>query len=162
MIEVDRGGVRGLGRLGRITYAALALVILGAAALPIAHGLLQRSGGCQPQSWVDWHIAMKQACLTPAYVCENMTTSKMLADPEIRESYRRAFEAGAPEVLAGLDALVSEMRTQFGCADAKGEPSAPGHPHAEPSLPPGHPPIPGRRGSPPPYGFDDSQRSLSI
>jgi hypothetical protein len=138
-------------RPGAVARVGLGLLLLAMATLATAsawRGYQVAGEGCEPVSWADWHLAMRQQCLTPAYVCENMTEARLLEDPELREAYRRAFEAGQPSPLAGLEALVSQMRSSFGCEGARAAP------HAAPSpqlrLPPGHPPIDGAPAHRPP------------
>ena len=150
------------GTAARLTFALLALGTLGvafvsmardadaarpAAVVPAASPVAADGAqACEPHNWVDWHIAMRRSCLTPAYVCHNMTSAKLMEDPAVREQFRGALEAGRPEPIAELDALVAHMRSRYGCegasADAPGEPSSP-------ALPPGHPPLPDRRRLPP-------------
>jgi hypothetical protein len=120
-------------------FAALSMLSVAVVlALPLVHEL--GGSGCEPRSWVDWHVAMKSACLTPAYVCENMTAAKMLEDPQLAEAYAGALRAGEA---AELDALVGHLRAAYGCEGApstgnvgQGEPAP-----ESPRLPPGHPPV---------------------
>jgi hypothetical protein len=149
-----RAPTRRAGRGFALAFLGMLLGVATAVAIPLA-----RSGGgagsCEPRNWVDWHVAMKRDCLTPAYVCHNMTSSKLLEDPELARAFRDALVAGDPGPLASLDALVARMRSAYGCSDARARP--PGGPFLgrEPRLPPGHPPIPaepelpdlGRRGT---------------
>ena len=129
-------------RAYRILTLSLVVGIVALAAVPA-----MRAGGqpdsCQPESWVDWHLAMKRECLTPAYVCHNMTSSKLLEDPELAAAYRDALQGGDPAPLASLDDLVGRMRSQYGCSDDGAAPPA-----RRPRLPPGHPPIDGRPHAP--------------
>ncbi|BDG04446.1 zinc ribbon domain-containing protein [Anaeromyxobacter oryzae] len=137
-------GVAGTGETGprrpsravRLVAAAATLAAVALVALP-AVARWRASDACAPRSWLDWHVAMKKACLTPEYVCENMTSAKLLADPEVAAAYRSALEAGEPGAIDHLDALVGGMRSDYGCDGATGE----AHAGAVPSLPPGHPPI---------------------
>jgi hypothetical protein len=129
---------RPVSRLFRIAFFGLVLTVIGAVAVPtlLADGGQAAPSSCQPHSWIDWHVAMKQECLTPAYVCHNMTSQKLLDDPELAAAYRDALRAGDPAPLANLDELVGRMRAAYGCPDAAEGPA----PRA-PRLPPGHPPI---------------------
>ncbi|HUL58023.1 MAG TPA: zinc ribbon domain-containing protein [Anaeromyxobacteraceae bacterium] len=149
------------GATARLAFVLLALGTMGIAFVSVARdadaarpaaGALVASPvaadappACEPHTWVDWHIAMRRACLTPAYVCHNMTSAKLMEDPAVREAFRGALEAGRPEPIAQLDALVAHMRSRFGCDAASDEAPAP----PDPGLPPGHPPVPGRPRLPP-------------
>jgi len=132
-------------RRRRAARIGLLLLVLGAGtalASPIYRGW--RSNGCEPQNWIDWHLAMHRQCLTQSYVCENMTTAKMLDDPDVAAAYRAALAAGSREPMPGLAEMVGRMRLSYGCKPERGAhvegPEMPeGHPAA---LPPGHPPIP--------------------
>jgi hypothetical protein len=131
-------------RAFRFALLGLAVGVISAATVP---GLFRRAsagaiGACEPQSWVDWHVAMKRECLTPAYVCHNMTPSKLLEDPQLAKEFRAALEAGDPEPLASLDELVGGMRARYGCGDPGDAPRA-APPRSTPRLPPGHPPVHG-------------------
>jgi hypothetical protein len=149
------------GRLARLAILGTTLALALALAQPGVRAA--RAGGCEPVSWQDWHLAMRRQCLTPGYVCQNMTTPGMLADPDVAAGYRQALSRGVD----GYDALaevVGQMRETFGCdpeADAgrlvpRARPGAgaaplpPGMPDddvhrglrgAPPGLPPGHPPV---------------------
>lgn len=131
-------------RPGPVARIGLGLLLLAITTVATASAWrsYRGSGGCEPQSWADWHLAMKQECLTPAYVCENMTPAKLLDDPQLREAFRRSFEAGEPSPLRGLEALVGQMRAEFGC-EGGGAPGSHAAPPPHPRLPPGHPPIDG-------------------
>jgi len=124
-----------LGRLARLALAGSLLLLLAASAGPAARALL--SGGCRPQNWVDWHVAMRRQCLSPAYVCRNMTTAKMLDDPSVSAGYREALEAGQ-DALPALSDLVGRLRETYGC-----EPERAAGPRGAPAsrLPPGHPAV---------------------
>ena len=138
-------------RAARVGLLALVLGAGTVLATPVYRGW--RSSGCEPRNWIDWHLAMRRQCLTQAYVCDNMTSAKMLDDPEIAAAYRAALAAGSRDPVPGLEELVDRMRLSYGCKPEPGArfeaPEMPkGHPAA---LPPGHPPIP--HGSPS-YGFE--------
>jgi hypothetical protein len=137
-------------RAARLVLLGLVLGAGTALATPVYRGW--RSSGCEPRNWIDWHLAMRRQCLTRAYVCENMTSAKMLDDPEIAAAYRAALAAGSRDPVPGLEEMVGRMRLSYGCVPEPGArfeaPELPeGHPAA---LPPGHPPVPGS----PSYGFE--------
>jgi hypothetical protein len=121
--------------------------MLGAAAEPA----LRRVDGCQPRSWADWHLAMRRQCLSQEYVCRNMTTAQMLADPDVAAEYRSGL-AGGRDASLELAELVGGMRRSYGCSPEVGAAAGPpsrawlpkGHPPIGDRLPPGHPPIGGR------------------
>jgi predicted nucleic acid-binding Zn ribbon protein len=146
---------RRTSRAFRIAFLTLALGVVLAATLPGMRGETVRPASCEPESWADWHQAMRSACLTPAYVCHNMTSSKLLEDPQLAAEYRAGLAAGDPAPLSGLDELVARMRSAYGCGDAPAPPQADPFQGAAPRLPPGHPPVPatpelpafGRRGA---------------
>lgn len=149
------GEALGPGRAARARRRVLALSVtalaLAAAAWPAWEGL-NAHAPCEPRGWIDWHIAMRQACLTPSYVCHNMTSAKLLEDPALARALRHAFETGDPEPLHDLDALVGQMRARYGCDGALAAPRP-----AQPRLPPGHPPIGPGEQTPrfaPPSGLD--------
>lgn len=125
-------------RAGVVAFAGLA--VLGALALPVIGRV--RGGQCEPHSWADWHVAMARACLTPDYVCENMTSAKMLEDPQLAAELRHALRAGRGGALAHLDALVAHVREAYGCASSDASRPAPALDPPDPRLPPGHPPVP--------------------
>lgn len=137
-----RAPPRGARVVGGLTVAAALLTV----ALPVLAKLTAADPACEPRSLGDWHLAMRRACVTPAYVCENLTASKLLQDPEVARVFRQAITAGSPEALDRLDALVGHVRDRFGCGDAGHPVSEP--PDALPALPPGHPPIGGGPGVP--------------
>jgi hypothetical protein len=99
------------GRLARLAILGTTLALALALAQPGVRAA--RAGGCEPVSWQDWHLAMRRQCLTPGYVCQNMTTPGMLADPDVAAGYRQALSRGVD----GYDALaevVGQMRETFG------------------------------------------------
>jgi len=141
-------------RPARLVGALGLLAVAGAIAWPAAFGG-RAATSCEPQGWVGWHAAMRQSCLTPEYVCANMTPAKLLSDPETADAYQAAISAGDRPALAQVYALVAHLRAAYGCGELSGSADAtpaapglqlpPGHPpipQAEPQLPPGHPPIP--------------------
>jgi hypothetical protein len=135
--EEDRMKSRAL----RGGFLLLSVVALTAVALPIYRGTQQR--GCQPENWIDWHLAMRQQCLTPQYVCDNMTTAKMLRDPDLAAAYRQGIAAGVADPVPMLAEMVGRMRRSYGCApesDREGGSTLPGPlrgsgPQARPSGP---------------------------
>ena len=124
---------------GRLVASAVLLVALLAAAPVVARPLLRhlRSDRCQPTNWMEWHLAMRQQCLTPSYVCEHMTTPGMLQDPDVA----RSFSAGAEGGPSRLSDLVGQMRSAYGCAPEGAPESGPAF-HPEPPVSPRAFPIP--------------------
>ncbi len=145
-------GAPARGRAGRavrsFVVAAAGLAVLAVLALPMVRAA-RGASGCEPHSWTDWHAAVERACVTPAYLCENMTSAKLLQDPEIAGELRDALRAGQGQASAmqDLDALVGHLRDVYGCEGAGAPPGLRGA-QPEPVLPPGHPPIPGSPRSP--------------
>jgi hypothetical protein len=125
--------------LRTLAVAATGLAVLTLLALPLVRAS-RGASGCEPHSWTDWHIAMQRSCVTAAYVCENMTSAKLLQDPEIVGGLRDALGGGLGAI-EDLDALVGHMREVYGCEGAT-DPSGTQRIHPDPRLPPGHPPIP--------------------
>lgn len=142
--------VRARGRAGRtvrtFAVAATGLAVLAVLALPLVRSA-RGASPCEPHSWTDWHVAIEQACLTPVYVCENMTSAKLLQDPAIAGELEESMGAGRTGARAHLDALVGHLREVYGCEGA-GDPHGLRRAGPEPRLPPGHPPIPSAPGSP--------------
>jgi len=134
-----RAPARRVGRGFLVAFLGLLLGVAAAIAIPAARSEAEPSGSCQPRSWVDWHVAMKRECLTPAYVCHNMTPGKLLEDPELAAAFRDALVAGDPGPLASLDRLVSRMRSAYGCSD---DPPPPPQHRPDPPRPPRPPPRP--------------------
>ncbi len=116
--------------LRRATAAAVALLLLAAAAPVVVRPLLRqlREVACHPSNWLEWHAAMRDQCLKPAYVCENMTTWKLLQDPDVAHS----FVHGQTR----LGEMVGRMRRAYGCEPEGGRAfgAAPG-PRVEPASP---------------------------
>jgi hypothetical protein len=153
-------------RYARIGLFALGLLAVGALALPAVRAA--GSSGCEPKNWMDWHLAMRQQCLAPRYVCEHMTSAEMLRDPQIAAAYREGLAAGRPEPVRGLARMVGQMRAMYGCEPEAG--AAPDRGAAASSsgrLPPGHPPVGGscpfagpdaglipHPAGPPPFAFE--------
>lgn len=125
-------------RLLRIGIPSLALVAAGALALPAYRATAP--SGCRPDNWVGWHLAMRQQCLEPSYVCEHMTSAEMLRDPEIAAAWREGFAAGRAEPVRGLSRMVGRMRAAYGCEPEPGAPPEAGA-SFQGELPPGHPPV---------------------
>jgi hypothetical protein len=140
------------GRVGLalrpFVVAASGLAVLTALALPMVRAA-RGASSCEPHSWTDWHVAVQRACVTPAYVCENMTSAKLLQDPEITGELRDALGAGQAQgsAMDDLDAVVGHLRDVYGCEGAGAPHGVRGAP-PEPVLPPGHPPIPSSPRSP--------------
>ncbi len=132
--------------LRTLAVAATGLAVLSVLALPLVRSA-RGSSLCEPHSWTDWHVAIEQACVTPAYVCENMTAAKLLQDPAIAGELQEATGAGRAGARAHLDAMVGHMREVYGCEGAI-DPHGLRRAGPEPRLPPGHPPIPSAPGAP--------------
>jgi hypothetical protein len=117
-------------RRRRLAAGAVLLAVVLAGGAVGARPLLQRwhGSGCEPTSWVEWHVAMRRQCLTPSYVCEHMTTAGLMQDPEVARSYSDSA-GGDPSHLSDL---VGRMRDAYGCAPEAGpafqtEPSPSAH-----------------------------------
>jgi hypothetical protein len=129
------------GRARRVLAGVALLALVGGAVTAAAPAVsaLRAGNRCEPQSWADWHLAMKRECLTPAYVCANMTSSKLFDDPQVGDAYRSAVQGGDAALAAHLEALVGQLRAAYGC---EGPAQVHGRtPPRSPHLPPGHPPI---------------------
>jgi predicted nucleic acid-binding Zn ribbon protein len=174
-VETRAQGRRPARRMRLLASAAalgaVALVALPAVARLGASEASPSETGCEPRTFAGWHLAVEQACVAPAYVCENMTTESLLADPQVSTAYRRALEAGRPGAIGRIDALVSHVRSVYGCDGAAeaGDRSAaagllpPGHPPVgggAAALPPGHPPIGGDASRLPPGHPPVGERGL--
>ncbi len=144
-------GRGGRGRLGRTlrasSVAVLGIATLAVLALPMVRTARGATSGCEPRSWTDWNSAIQRACVSASYVCENMTSAKLLQDPALAGELSDALRAGKGYARDHLDALVGHMREVYGC-EAAGAPLAPGSVDPSPRLPPGHPPIPSGPSSP--------------
>ena len=77
----------------RFGLPSIGLLAAGALALPAVRAA--GPGGCEPGDWMDWHLAMRQQCLEPQYVCRHMTSAEMLRDPQIAAAYREGLAAEA-------------------------------------------------------------------
>ena len=139
------------GRLGRAlrasSVAVLGIATLAVLALPLVRTARGATSGCEPRSWTDWNRAIQRACVSASYVCENMTSAKLLQDPALAGELGEALRAGRSYARDHLDALVGHMREVYGC-DGVGEPLSPGSVGPSLHLPPGHPPIPSAPMSP--------------
>jgi hypothetical protein len=126
-------------RVRRRALLAAFTVLLGlAAAAPVlARPLLHRlrGGGCEPSSWTEWHAAVERQCLEAAYVCDHMTTPRLLADPEIA----RAFRTAPPDHVAHLADMVGRVRTAYGCTPETGAALKSPAPVVPPAFPPREP-----------------------
>lgn len=151
----------GEGRMVRVlrtlSVALLGVATLGALAVPVVRSARGAAPGCEPHSWNDWNVAMERSCVTPAYVCENMTSTKLLQDPALAGELSEALRAGKAYARDHLDALVGHMREVYGC-DGTGAPHAPRSMEPAQRLPPGHPPIPGA----PPSPMFDAPEAVTI
>ncbi len=104
---------RGTRRVLAGLVAIAALVLAGPV---IARPLLRHLRSCEPSNWLEWHAAMQKQCLQPAYVCDNMTTGKLMQDPDVA----RSFHSDAGET-SYLSELVGRMRSHYGCAPEQRE-----------------------------------------
>jgi hypothetical protein len=124
--------VRTAPRKGRRLLAGLVALFALALGLPVlARPLIRQlqSDTCEPSNWVEWHAAMRKQCLKPSYVCQHMTTAKLLEDPQVARSFRR----GASH----LAELVGRMRESYGC-ERESDPAF--HQRLGPIVPPAFPP----------------------
>src|SRR6266508_3616938 len=66
-----------------LAFGLLGIAVLAVAGPVVARPVLRqlRTGRCEPTNLVEWHVAVHDRCLKPSYVCEHMTTRKMLEDP---------------------------------------------------------------------------------
>ena len=110
-------GARLPARLRWLVFGLFAATALALAGPRIAQPLLRylRADRCEPVNIMEWHVAMRQRCLKPSYVCEHMTTPKMLEDPDVARSFSRGADAESP-----LTEMVGRMRHAFGCAPEAG------------------------------------------
>jgi hypothetical protein len=122
----------GSRRTARRLAASLGLLAVVVAAGPVVARPLLRQlhppDACEPTNWVEWHVAMKNQCLKPSYVCEHMTTGTLMSDPDIASSLQAEPDADTSH----LSALVRRMRNAYGCAPESG-PAFHGH-SAHPQL----------------------------
>ncbi len=133
-------------RLLRIALPSLA-TLAAVAALPAVRAT--GSSGCQPRTWADWHLALRQQCVEQRYVCEHMTGAEMLRDSDIAAAQRDGLAIERRDVVRMLSHVVGQTRAKYGCdaAAEAPEPEAlpPGHPPVGEQwarrLPPGHPPV---------------------
>lgn len=127
-----------LFRILPLAPALLILSLLAAAASGMARG--PGAGACEPQTWLDWHVAVKTQCVTRTYVCHNMTPSKLLRDPRVVDAYEDALASNDRERIAEMDTLIGQIRSAYGCGSAPDRlpRAAPGR---APWVPPGHPPM---------------------
>ena len=127
----------GSRRKARRLAASLGLLAVIVAAGPVVARPLLRQlhpEACEPTNWVEWHVAMKNQCLKPSYVCEHMTTGTLMSDPDIA----RSMQDEPGEDITHLSALVGRMRSAYGCAPESG-PAFHGHsahPHLDRQLDP--------------------------
>jgi hypothetical protein len=124
----------GEGRIPRLAVG-LGLVAMLALLTPLVGRPLVthlKSASCEPANWREWHVAMRERCLAPSYVCQHMTTPELLRDPDVAG----AFPPGGLGVESSeLSDLVGRMRRDFGCAPEAGQttrlPEAPTAPFPE-------------------------------
>ncbi len=111
--QAPRPGSRVPARLRWIILGAFAAAALALAAPVLGPPLLRqaRAERCEPVDIAEWHVAMRQRCLKPSYVCEHMTTARMLQDPDVARSF-----SGEADGESSLSEMVGRMRQAFGCA----------------------------------------------
>lgn len=140
-------------RIGLPSLAAAAAIL----ALPAVRA--GGSSGCQPRSWADWHLALREQCVEQSYVCEHMTSAEMMRDSDIADAQRDGLALERRELVRILSHVVGQTRARYGCDAAPTEappPAAlpPGHPpvdgYGTGELPPGHPPVDGDQADLPP------------
>ncbi|HTT69726.1 MAG TPA: hypothetical protein VMG32_00775 [Anaeromyxobacteraceae bacterium] len=118
------------GRFPRLAVGLGLLAMLALLAPLVGRPLVTRfkESRCEPSNWREWHVAMRERCLAPSYVCQHMTTSELLRDPDVAG----AFPSGSDAESSELSELVGRMRRDFGCAPeerpAGQEPEAPAAP----------------------------------
>jgi hypothetical protein len=138
---------RDQGTLFRILPLVPAALILGLVSAAALAGLARAPAaqGCEPRTWRDWHVAVKRECVAPAYVCHNLTSSRLLDDPEVAGAYEDALASNDRQQIQEMDRLVGQLRAAYGCAPSPGRlPAA--SPHGPGLLlPPGHPSVGGDR-----------------
>ncbi|HEY6099923.1 MAG TPA: hypothetical protein VIW03_10865 [Anaeromyxobacter sp.] len=71
-------------------------------------------------------------------VCALMTPAKLLEQPGLAREYADALRSGDAGQVGRIEDAIREIRTVHGCG---GDVALPAEPHAEPALPPGHPPV---------------------
>ncbi len=106
-------------RGARLLLGGVAAVAVLALAGPlVARQALRhlRSDRCEPSSWVEWRLALRDRCLKPSYVCEHMTMATMLEDPDIVRLLGEQLHSNAWQ----LAEMVGRMRHAFGCAPEDG------------------------------------------
>ena len=134
--DPDRAaGARAGRRVRWLLFGLCGVAALAVASPVVARPLLGklRASRCEPVGIMEWHVAMKRRCLKPSYVCEHMTTRKMLEDPEVVRSFSRDADEDP-----SLAEMVGRMRQAFGCAPEAG----PAWPAAPPALPTPWSPVP--------------------
>jgi hypothetical protein len=118
-------------RLVAGVFALLALLGSGVVlSRTVSHAV--RTSACQPASWGEWHAAIRKHCLDPSYVCQHMTTAKLLEDPELVNLFERNVSRVAD--------VVERMRDAYGCAPERAPVFRPGLPEPGPLAPPAFPP----------------------
>jgi hypothetical protein len=92
-----------------------------------------------------------------AGLCDVMTPARMLEDPGLAHDFAQALRSGDATEVARVRSLFERIRAAHGC---DGEVALPTRAPDAPSLPPGHPPVDGRR-TPRPQLFE-APATLSI
>jgi hypothetical protein len=143
---------RPLFRILPLVPLALVATLVGAAA--VGAGQVRAPGACEPQTWLDWHVAVKSQCVTRAYVCHNMTAPRLLRDPRVADAYEDALASNDRARIAEIDVLIGQIRAAYGCGANPGlRPPR----RAPDALPHGHPAIrPGPPAADPALGLDRS------
>ena len=116
---------------GGVALAALVLLAPLLSRTVVTHpaGARPAADGCEPSSWAEWHEAIRSQCLEPRYVCEHLTTTQLLRDPDAVHSFGK-IGSRVPDV-------VGRMRQAYGCSP---EPGPAVHPEPGPFVPPAFPP----------------------
>lgn len=91
-----------------------------------------------------------------AGLCDSMTPARMLEDPALAHDFAEALRSGDASEVARVRSLFEQIRAAHGCEAEVALPA----PDAVKSLPPGHPPVDGRR-TPHPQLFE-APATLSI
>ena len=112
-----------------LAFGLLGVVVLAVAGPVVARPVLRqlRASSCEPTNLAEWHAAVHDRCLKPSYVCQHMTTRKMLEDPDVAHSFQ-----GEEAASSGLAEIVGRMRRAFGCSPEAG-PALEGRPYPVPA-----------------------------
>ncbi|HUK66459.1 MAG TPA: hypothetical protein VLV17_06485 [Anaeromyxobacteraceae bacterium] len=108
------------GRFPRLAVGAGLLAMLALLGPVVGRPIVSHfksSRSCEPANWREWHVAMRERCLLPSYVCQHMTTAELLRDPDVAGAFP-PDELGADS--SELSDLVGRMRREFGCPPEAG------------------------------------------